>query len=206
MLFRGLGSHWWSPSILSTCLWAPGSTKLMLGFLYRSMKETKEDKAEAQEECRNVLGDHAYPLTNKDSKADLLLVVQGFVRDHYSSDVGVLMMTDNSDRQFLRVTSKRPDQFLIDDSVLHLNIRVSSNSQLQCQLLTHNRQLYRETQLDRERMVEVGSLIDALSKDSYMYCEGIALDHAQLERNIQNDKSYLSELLIEKYDKNIIYR
>ena len=166
----------------------------------------KDEAGEVQEECRVVLGDHAYPLTTKDSKADLLQIVEDFVSDNYSSEVGVLMMTDSSDRQFLRVTSKHPDHFLIDDSVLHLNIRVTTNSELQCQLLTHNRQLYRETQLDRDRIVEVGSMIDALSKDRYMYCEGLAVDHAQLERHIQNDKTYLGQLLTEKYDNNMIYR
>jgi len=180
-----------------------------------------------QEESRDILSDHAYPLTNKDSTADILEVVESFVSDNYSRDVGIIMMrdnsdrqflrvsskqpdrflVDNSDRQFLRVSSKQPDRFLVDDSVLHLNIRVSEDKKLSCELLGHNRQLYNQTELDRERLVDVGLIIEDLARDRYKSCEGLALDHAQMDKYFdQLNNTDLGHLLIEKYDNNIVYR
>ena len=159
-----------------------------------------KSEREDEDEPRDILGDHAYPLSNKDTKADILEVVHSFVSDYYSRDVVVIMMRDTLDRPYIRVTSKHSDKFLVDQSALHLNVRVSQNKKLHCQLMSHNRQLYSESELERDRFVDVGLLVEELSRDRHRVCEGLALDQSQLE------KTDLSHLLIEKYDNNIIYR
>ena len=157
-----------------------------------------------QEESMDILTDHAYPLTTKDSTPDILEVVQDYISDNYSGDVSVIMMKDANGRQFLKVTSRHPDSFLIDSSVLHLNITVGDGNTLLCQMLGHNRQLYRETEVDRGRILEVGLLIEDLTKDRYRWCQGLPLDLSQhFERLNITD---LCHLLIEKYDNNILYR
>ena len=152
----------------------------------------------------DILTDHAYPLSNKDSELGILEVVERFVSDKYSGTVGVIMMRDSEDQQFLRVISRQPDRLLKDQSVLHLNISLTNNNKLLCQLLTYNRQLYNQTELDSERILQVGVMIEDLSKDRYKTCEGLALD---LEKCLdQLHQTDLCQLLMEKYDSNIVYR
>ena len=156
------------------------------------------------EESMDILTDHAYPLTTKDSTPGILEVVQGYVSDNYSGDVGVIMMRDGNDRQFLKVTSKYPDSFLTDSSVLHLNITVSGDNTILCQMLGHNRQLYRETEVERGRILEVGLLIEDMSRDRYRWCQGLPLDLSQYVDRL--NITDLCHLLIEKYDNSILYR
>ena len=153
-----------------------------------------------QSESRDILTDHAYPLTNKDSDLDILEVVERFVSDKYSGSVGVVMMRGSEDGQFLRVSSRQSDRMLLDQPLLHLNISLANNSKLLCQLLTYNRQLYDEKEFERECILEVGLMIEDLSQERYKTCEGMALDQSQLV------KTDLCNLLIEKYDRNIVYR
>ena len=160
-----------------------------------------------QSESRDILTDHAYPLTNKDSELGILEVVERFVSDKYSGSVGVLMMRDCENQQFLRVSSRQPDSLLLDQPVLHLNLSLATNSKLLCQVLTYNRQLYHQTELDSERILEVGLMIEDLTKDRYKSCEGLALDQSQLEKCLnQLHQTDICHLLIEKYDTNIVYR
>lgn len=158
-------------------------------------------------ESRDILTDHAYPLTNKESEGDVLEVVERFVSDKYSGSVGVVMMRDREDRKFLRVISRQPDRLLIDQSVLHLNISLSSKTKLLCQLLTYNQQLYSQTEVESESILEVGAMIEDMAKDRYRSCEGLALDQSQLEKCLdQLHQSDIRLLLMEKYDENIVYR
>ena len=76
----------------------------------------------------DILTDHAYPLSNKDSELGILEVVERFVSDKYSGTVGVIMMRDSEDQQFLRVISRQPDRLLKDQAVLHLNISLTNNN------------------------------------------------------------------------------
>ena len=155
----------------------------------------------------DILTDHAYPLTKKNSELDLLQVVERFVSDKYSGSVGVVMMRDGENQQFLRVLSRLPDSLLKDQAVLHLNISLTNNSKLLCQLLTYNRQLYNQTELDSERILEVGLMIEDLAQDRYKSCEGLALDQSQLEKCLdQLHQTDFCHLLIEKYDSNFVYR
>ena len=158
-------------------------------------------------ESRDILSDHAYPLTNKDSEVGILEVVERFVSDKYSGSVGVVMMRDSENCRFLQVISRQSDRLLIDQSVLHLNISLTNNTKLLCQLLTYNRQLFKQTELDSESILEVGYMIEHLAKDKYKSCEGLALDQSRIEKCLgQLPQADICNLLVEKYDDNIVYR
>merc|ERR1719159_1431423 len=110
-------------------------------------------------------------------------------------------MRDSENCRFLQVISRQSDRLLIDQSVLHLNISLTNNTKLLCQLLTYNRQLFKQTELDSESILEVGYMIEHLAKDKYKSCEGLALDLSQIEKCLgQLPQADICNLLVEKYD------
>ena len=178
--------------------------------------KTMRDIADIQAQLRGIgelaslqtiQSEHAYPAsTAKASKGrPLLKEAEEFVRSTYPDVVTLLIEDSFHSSPFLAISSKYPDsQFLVDQSSLRLNIKLSLDmTVLICSLLTYNREVVRRVEVKTAEMGrEVGKLVEDLLGERYHCCAGLALTPSFSKM----EKSDVLQLMIEKYDGRMVYR
>lgn len=151
--------------------------------------------------------EHAYPAPTHGTKArPLIKEAEHFIRSTYP-DVVTITMEDAASSPFLTVLSKYPDsRFLVDQSSLRLNIRLgSSTTVLICSLLTYNREVVREAEVEQAALArEMGDLVEDMLGERYICCSGLTLPSASLLEHLT--KSDIPDIMIEKYNGAVVHR
>ena len=179
--------------------------------------KTIRDIAEIQAQLRGIgelaslhtiQEEHAYPASGSPGSRGrtLLKDAEYFITSTYP-DVATILIEDYMDSSpLLIVSSKYPDsKFLIDQSSLRLNLAVAPDDrQLECRLLTWNRQVVRQTTVQQAGLArEVGHLVEDMLGERFTCCSGLTVTSTVLPHLRKAD---IPHLLLEKYDDRLVYR
>ena len=179
--------------------------------------KTIRDIAEIQAQLRGIgelaslqtiQEEHAYPASGSPGSRGrtLLKDAEYFIRSTYP-DVATFLIEDYMDSSpLLIVSSKYPDsKLLIDQSSLRLNLAVGQDDrQLECRLLTWNREVVRQTMVQQAGLArEVGHLVEDMLGERFTCCNGLTLASTVLPDLRKTD---IPHILLEKYDGQLVYR
>jgi len=142
-------------------------------------------------------------LLDREEVLNRLSEAEKFISSCYR-DVVLLTMDDPTNRPFLNVFSKYPDKFLYDQSSLRMNVKMSDDMKLFCEVLTNNRELVREAAVENIE-IDIKAIMDDLNEARYQTCVGLP---SEGQDNILQKirKSDIPNLLLEKYNGSLIYR
>jgi hypothetical protein len=145
-------------------------------------------------------------VASKEDKCAKLTHINELISQNFANDL-LTIFVDDDVKPLLSILKTSMDPFFVDQAALHANVVVDNNLIVSCSILTPNRELIRDIVTIENIATDLTPILEELILSKTTACQGFQeLDHRFGSLFQRLRKSDIANLLIERFNGNIIFR